>query len=98
MFFCSKPTDASQQTGDEPGTSSNQQASSAGNRRAESWPESIDSRSVYGGGRHALRDDDEEDENIANRIFVSRIFSSTPCCQPKSSIKRLRGAEDDADL
>lgn len=77
MFFRSKATDdASQQTGDEPGTSSNQRASSAGNRRAESSPESIDSRSVYGGGRHALRDDDEEDENIANRIFISRSTST----------------------
>lgn len=73
MFFRNKSTDTTnQQTGDEPGTSSHRQASSASTRRAESSPESIDSRSVYGGGRHALRDDDEEDENIANRIFISR--------------------------
>lgn len=80
MFFLNSRTNASQQTRDtESGTSSSnqqaqRQASSAGNssfRRTESSPESIDSRSVYGGGRHALKDDDE-DENIANRIFISR--------------------------
>ncbi|GFH56881.1 predicted protein [Chaetoceros tenuissimus] len=48
---------------------------------------SIDSRSVYGGGRLAVRDDDEDTETISNRIFINRNTSQTSrllhCVNPK---------------